>query len=112
MSKNPVQAALAALAACAEACDRCAASCLREDDPAPMARCIAIDMDCAALCHLLAGMVARDSEFLGSAAVLCAMLCRVCAAECQQFEMDHCQACAKACEKCAAACDALKPGSP
>ncbi|RYZ27031.1 MAG: four-helix bundle copper-binding protein, partial [Sphingobacteriales bacterium] len=39
---------------CAAACDFCAASCLQEEDVKMMARCIAMDMDCAQICRLAA----------------------------------------------------------
>lgn len=32
---------------CADACDMCAAACLQEQDVKAMARCIALDIDCA-----------------------------------------------------------------
>src|SRR4051812_22439675 len=66
MASSPYAACIEACNACALACDRCAAACLEEDDPKPMARCIALDIDCAALCRLAAGFMGRDSEFAPS----------------------------------------------
>src|SRR5690242_19857369 len=51
MSQGRFAACIDACNACADACDHCAAACLAEDDPKPMARCIALDMDCAAMCR-------------------------------------------------------------
>jgi hypothetical protein len=45
---------------CAAACLQCASACLKEDDPKPMARCIALDYECADICRL-----AADSMALG-----------------------------------------------
>ena len=51
--------------ACADACDFCAASCLQEEDVKAMARCIAMDMDCAQICRLAVSYMARGSELYG-----------------------------------------------
>ena len=93
-----------AASACAAACHHCAASCLREDDPKPMARCIALDLDCAAMCELAAAPVARGSEVAKVVAKGCAEVCDRCAAECGQHPMAHCQRCADACRRCAKVC--------
>ena len=44
--------------ACATACHHCAATCLGADEPKPMAQCIALSIDCAAMCQLAAAAVA------------------------------------------------------
>ncbi|MEO6279354.1 four-helix bundle copper-binding protein [Roseateles sp.] len=90
--------------ACADACDRCATACLQEPDVKPMAHCIALDMDCAALCRLAAGAIARGSEFSKRICGLCALLCDTCGKECGNHQHQHCQDCATACAECAAAC--------
>jgi hypothetical protein len=41
----------------------CATKCLQEPDVKRMARCIALDMDCAAICRLASGYMAPGSEF-------------------------------------------------
>jgi Domain of Unknown Function (DUF326) len=69
-----------------------------------MSRCIALDMDCAAMCRLAAGLVARDSDFASDVCRVCAEICTACADECVQHPHEHCQACAHACRRCAAAC--------
>jgi hypothetical protein len=107
MKDQTLEACLAACQACATACLHCAVSCLGEPDPAPMRRCIALDLDCADACRLTAAYLARDSAHLGDACELCAHLCRVCGDECGKHPMDHCQACAQACRVCAQACTAL-----
>jgi hypothetical protein len=90
--------------ACAVACDRCAAACLQEEDVGMMARCIALDMDCAAMCRLAAAFLARESEASEPVCGLCAALCEMCADECATHEHEHCQACAQACRECGEAC--------
>jgi len=97
---------------CAAACDNCAASCLREPNPAMMARCIALDMDCAQLCRLAAGYMARDSMFSRVICQVCAEICEACGDECGKHPMDYCQACAQACRRCADECRRMAAGSP
>jgi hypothetical protein len=97
-------ACIEACDSCAVACNHCAASCLQEQDVKAMARCIALDMDCAAMCALAAGAMARDSEHAQAICESCALICQSCADECAKHQMEHCKACAKACLKCADAC--------
>lgn len=61
--------------ACADECDHCAIACLQEPEPKSMARCIALDIDCAAICRLAASFMARGSEFAGQICWLCAEIC-------------------------------------
>jgi hypothetical protein len=89
---------------CADACDHCAIACLEEDDPKPMARCIALDIDCAAICRLAAAFMSRASENAAAMCGLCADICEMCGAECEKHEMAHCQASAYACRDCAEQC--------
>ena len=90
--------------ACADACDHCAAACLQEQDVRAMARCIALDMDCAAVCRLAAGSMARGSECMKQVCALCADVCQRCGEECAKHPMDHCRECAEACRRCAEEC--------
>ena len=90
--------------ACAIACDHCAAACLQEPDPKPMARCIALDIDCAQICRLAAAYMARGSELAADVCELCASICDACAKECDKHSMGHCKDCAKACRRCAEEC--------
>jgi hypothetical protein len=104
MPHHKYQSCIEACHACAVACNHCAASCLREPDVKAMAGCIALDMDCAAICETAAGLMARGSDYAEEFCVLCAQICEACAEECVQHDMDHCQACARACKLCAEAC--------
>jgi len=100
----------ACLRACNEsaaACLQCATACLEEDDPKPMARCIALDLECADICRLAAASIARGGEHRHAICALCADACRSCAAECSKHGMDHCKRCAEACTRCADACLAM-----
>ena len=97
----------------ADACDHCAASCLKEANPKPMARCIALDIDCAEICRVAASYMARGSELSGAICTVCAEVCDACAAECEKHEMAHCKECAEECRRCAEECRrmAQKPGN-
>ena len=90
--------------ACADACDHCATACLAEPDVASMARCIALDIDCASICRLAAGYMARGSELAQDLCGLCAQICETCGEECARFEMDHCKESAAACRRAAEEC--------
>ncbi|MHB1353953.1 MAG: four-helix bundle copper-binding protein [Thiobacillus sp.] len=89
---------------CAAACDHCATACLQEADPKPMARCVALDIDCAAICRLASGYMARGSVFARRMCAICAEVCEACGAECAKHPHGHCQACAQACRRCVEAC--------
>jgi len=104
MAQHKFNACIEACNACATSCNHCAASCLEETDVKMMARCIALDMDCAAICALAAAAMARDSEHAKAICGLCATICDSCGDECAKHQMDHCQDCAKACRACAEAC--------
>ena len=91
--------------ACALECDHCSVACLAEDDPKAMARCIALDMDCAQACRLAVAFMARGSELSGEICAACAEVCEACAEECARHEsMEHCRRCAEACRRCAEEC--------
>jgi len=104
MSSEQYQACIDACNECAVACNHCASACLKEDDVKMMAGCIALDMDCAAICQLAVAVMARDSQFAREVCALCATICDACGKECAKHDMDHCQRCAKACRACAEAC--------
>jgi hypothetical protein len=104
MSNEQFKACIDACYACAAACDNCSTACLREDDVKMMARCIALDMECAQLCRTAAASMARGSEFAAQLCRLCAAVCTACGDECGKHPMDHCQACAQACRRCAEEC--------
>lgn len=86
---------------CAAACFECASACLKEPDVTPMARCIALDMECADLCQLAAAAMARGDAHKKAVFSLCADVCKACGDECAKHAMDHCKRCADACKKCA-----------
>ena len=104
MTHPAKEACLRACHECAAACLQCATACLKEPDPKPMARCVALDLECADLCQLAAASIARGDESAKAICTLCAQVCGRCAAECRKHEMDHCQYCAAACNRCADAC--------
>ena len=104
MAHEHFKACIAACNDCALACDHCASACLKEKDVASMARCIQLDIDCAAICRLAVGYMARGSELAADVCDLCATICEACAQECAKHPMVHCQDCAKACRRCAQEC--------
>lgn len=89
---------------CALACHHCATACLQEPDVKMMARCIALDMDCAAVCELASGAMARGSEQAQAICALCADICDACGEECAKHQPEHCQHCAQVCRRCADEC--------
>ena len=107
MKHQKFNACIEACNACAVACNYCASSCLQEEDVKMMARCIALDIDCAQVCTLAAAAMARGSEHVKAICTLCANICEACGAECANHAkhgMAHCQACAEACITCANEC--------
>jgi len=77
---------------------------LQEADVKMMARCIALNMDCAGICQLAAAAMARGSDHAQHICAECADICQACGDECAKHDMEHCQACAKACHECARQC--------
>ena len=104
---QPNHSLLDALNACVAACERCASACLQEEDVKMMARCIALDFECADICQTTAASIARGGAQMQAICALCASACRDCAAECGKHDMDHCKRCAEACTRCVAACLAM-----
>lgn len=107
MAHQNYASCIAACNACADACDHCAAACLQEDDVKMMARCIALDMDCAQICRLAASYMARGSELAQRICAVCAEICEACGDECAKHKHAHCQECAAACRRCAQECRAM-----
>ncbi len=89
---------------CADACDHCSVACLEETNIAALARCIRLDIDCAAICRLASGYMARGSECANTICRACADICDACAEECEKHEHNHCKQCAQACRDCAKKC--------
>lgn len=69
-----------------------------------MARCIQLDMECAALCYAAAQLMSFGSSKAKELCGLCADLCEACGNECARHEVTHCQECAEKCKQCAEAC--------
>ena len=55
-----------------------------------MARCIALDIDCAAVFRLASAAMARGSESVKEIFSLCAKICVGCGKECAKHSMGHC----------------------
>jgi hypothetical protein len=72
-----------------------------------MARCIALDHDCALICHTASFQMGGGSEFSSEICRVCAEICHACAEECRKHNYDHCRRCAEACERCAAECERM-----
>jgi hypothetical protein len=104
MGHIPNSDCIEACNACANACDHCATACLGEDNVGAMARCIALDLECADLCRLAAASMSRDGEFARQICRLCADACEACGKACSEHDHPHCRACAQACQACAQAC--------
>lgn len=115
MTSGAYEGLVDACNACADACDTCLSACLLESHAADLTRCIALDLECALTCRLLAGFAVRGSKFAGGVAAACLELCDACADECGKHDHDHCRRCAEACRACAAACRrllAIRPETP
>ena len=107
-----LRAAIDAASACANSCATCADSCLHEENPADMARCISLCNQCAAICRTTAQILAQPSPNGDSWRAIveaCIAVCTECAEECEQHaeHEEHCRICAEACRRCAEACQAL-----
>ncbi len=104
MAHDTHPSCIQACEACANACDHCAVACLHEQDVKMMARCVALNMDCAAICRLVVGCMARGSELSVLLCRACAQVCEACGEECARHLHDHCEQCAEACRRCAEQC--------
>ena len=69
-----------------------------------MARCIQLDMECAAICTAAAQLMSLGSEKAKDICGICAGICEACGEECGKHGSEHCQECAKTCRKCAEEC--------
>lgn len=107
MHKSEYASCIKACNECADTCDHCTTACLTENDVSSMTRCIQLAMDCAAICRMAAGVMARGSEFANQVCRLCADICTACGDECARFDADHCRECADACRRCAEECRSM-----
>ena len=104
MAHEGLRSCIEACHKCATECDHCAIACVNEPDPKPLARCIALDLDCADMCRLASALMSRDSEFAPAFCGDCAEVCDACATECEKHDMEHCRRCAETCRRCAEEC--------
>jgi hypothetical protein len=112
MDQQQFQSCIDACNMCADACDRCATACLQEPNVQDMARCIALDIDCAQMCRIAAGYMAHNSESISAICNTCAELCDTCGEECAKHQMAHCQECAEACRRCSDECRRMTSAMP
>lgn len=89
---------------CAALCNHCAAACTQEQDVNRMAGCIALDMQCSAVCYAAAQLLSLGSPQAKDLCSICAVLCEECGNECYKHESKHCQECAEICKYCAEEC--------
>jgi len=57
-------------------------SCTQEEDVKMMAKCIQLDMECAAICYAAAQLMSLGSEKAKEICTLCAGICETCGNEC------------------------------
>jgi Domain of Unknown Function (DUF326) len=98
------QSCIDACMRCAEACEFCATSDLREQDVKMMTSCAQINRECAAVCWTSAALMSMDSQFSKQLCSLCVDICDACANECERHNVDHCKICAQTCRSCAEEC--------
>ena len=72
-----------------------------------MARCIQLDMECAAICYAAAQVMSMNGQYAEQLCRLCAEVCQACGDECAKHEAQHCKECAEACRACAKACEEM-----
>ena len=89
---------------CAAVCNHCASSCTQEDNVKMMARCIQLDMECAAICYAAAQLMSIGSERSQELCRICAEICEECGNECGKHQTEHCRECAEMCHHCAEEC--------
>ena len=104
--KNCINACLA----CIVTCNQCATACLNEESVNNMAKCIQLDLECAALCRAAAEIMSLNGQNVKAICRLCAEICTTWAEECEKHGkngMQHCKECAEACRKCAEECSRM-----
>ncbi|MEO7984207.1 MAG: four-helix bundle copper-binding protein [Bacteroidota bacterium] len=89
---------------CAAICNHCASSCTQEKDVQMMARCIQLDMECAATCYAAAQLMSLGSEHAIDICRTCATICESCGTECSKHHNEHCRECSRVCKECADEC--------
>lgn len=112
LQNQKYQSCINACFECAESCEFCTTSCLREQDVKMLTTCIQLNRDCATICLAAAAFMSRDSKYAKQICNICADICEACAQECEQHtNMDHCQKCAQACRRCTDECRKMANGS-
>ena len=106
-ANDQIQACIDNCFEAAQACEWCADACAGEGEE--MATCIRLCRDVADLTTLHARFMARDSVYHAELADICASACEECAAECEQFDHEHCQLCAEVLTECAETCREMAP---
>ena len=95
---------------CAQTCTACADACLAEPDVSDLRRCVRLNLDCADLCATIGRCVTRatglNEGLIAEILYLAALICRMCAGECERHAAhhEHCRVCAASCRACADAC--------
>jgi hypothetical protein len=108
-----VAAAIDACLNCVQSCTSCADADLAEPDVAEMRACIALCIDCADVCELVARVLSRPSRsdlvVVHRLLEACVRECTLCAEECARHAEHHrhCAICAETCRACQVACRAL-----
>lgn len=69
-----------------------------------MARCIELDIQCAALCTAAAELMSMGSAYSHKICSICAEICEECGSECEKHHNEHCRECAEICKSCAQQC--------
>jgi Domain of Unknown Function (DUF326) len=109
-SYHTYKSAIEACLECAAICNHCASCCAQEKDVTMMAKCIQLDMECAAICYASAQLMSLGSNKSKELGALCADMCEACREECSKHHTEHCQECAKACKECAEECRKIVSG--
>ena len=110
---DDVAAAIDACLTCEQTCTSCADSDLAEKDVAEMSRCIALCIECADVCGLVARSLSRvahwDRVVIHRLLQTCVRTCTNSVEECTRHAEHHrhCAICAKACRACMRACSDL-----
>ena len=107
LQNTKYQSCIDACIRCAEACEFCATSDLKEQDVKMMASCAQINRECAEVCWTSASLMSMDSQFAKQFCKLCADICDACARECDRHNVEHCKRCAQACCSCAEECSKM-----
>lgn len=109
-ANDALQRCIEACYSCAQTCTACADACLAETEVSNLRRCIRLNLDCADLCATTGRCVTRgtapNEPLIAEILNLAALICRMCADECERHagHHEHCRVCAASCRACAEAC--------